>query len=87
MQMEKKEEVSDTAKGVFEEIELAFDLQQYLLHSKDVKVSTLLKDKIVGFDPDILLSVTKKIQSPLEILSVKEVDDDFIKSAFSSVKF
>ncbi len=77
----------DMAKGVFEDVELAFDLQQYLLHSKDVKVSQKVKDKIVAFNPDTLLSVTKKIQSPLEILDAIEVDDKFIKSAFSSVNF
>lgn len=85
--MIEKQEVGDTAKGVFEEVELAFDLQQYLIHSKDVKVSQKLKEVIVGLAPETLLSVTKKINSPLEIISVKEVDDEFIKSAFPSVKF
>lgn len=85
--MDKKQEVGETAKGMFEEVELAFDLQQYILHSKDAKVSKKLYEKIVGFAPDTLLSVTKKIQSPLEIISVKEVDNEFIKTAFPSVKF
>ncbi|MDA8142618.1 MAG: hypothetical protein M0T81_01390 [Thermoplasmatales archaeon] len=85
--MDKKQEVGETAKGMFEEVELAFDLQQYILHSKDAKVSKKLYEKIVSFAPDTLLSVTKKIQSPLEIISVKEVDNEFIKTAFPSVKF
>ena len=73
-------------KGIFEEVELAIDLQQYIMHSKDVKIEQTLKDTIANFNPDTLLSVTMKIQSQLEIVSVKIVDDDFIKNAFPSVK-
>ena len=86
-EMDKKQEVGETAKGVFEEVELAYDLQEYIIHSKDVKISSELKGQIANFEPETLLSVTKKIQSPLEIMSVKKVDENFIKSAFPSVKF
>ena len=72
--------------NTFEEIELAGDLQEYLMHSKDVKINFKLKELITNFERETLLSVTKKIQPPLEIISVKEVDDDFIKNAFPSVK-
>ena len=82
----KKLEVGNMKQGIFEEVELAIDLQQYIMHSKDVKIEQNLKDTIANFNPDTLLSVTKKIQSPLEIVSVKIVDDDFIKNAFPSIK-
>lgn len=84
---EEKMEVSQTAKGEFEEIELALDLQEYINHSKDVKVNSNLKKEIFGYGPDLLLSVTKKIQSPIEIVSVKVVDHKFVKDAFPSVSF
>ena len=82
----KKLEVGNMKKGIFEEVELAIDLQQYIMHSKDVKIEQDLKNVIANFNPDTLLSVTMKIQSQLEIVSVKIVDDDFIKNAFPSVK-
>lgn len=80
-------EGKEIKKGVFEEIELAYDLQQYLMHSKDVKVDPKLKGEIVEFSPETILSVTKKIQSPTEIISVTVVDDEFVKSSFPSVRF
>ena len=70
-----------------EEIELAGNLQKYLMHSKDVKIEHSLKNTIVNFNPDILISVTKKFQPFVEIISVKIVDNDFIKNSFTSVKF
>ena len=70
-----------------EEIELAGNLQKYLMHSKDVKIEYSLKNTIVNFNPDILISVTKKFNPFVEIISVKIVDNDFIKNSFTSVKF
>lgn len=83
--MEKKEEVSETAKGTFEEIELAGDLQKYLESSKDAKVATTLKNEIINYPPKVLLSVEKRISSPIEIVSVKVVDDAFIANAFPNL--
>ena len=70
-----------------EEIELAGNLQKYLMHSKDVKIEQSLKNTIVNFNSNILISVTKKFQPFVEIISVKIVDNDFIKNSFTSVKF
>ena len=70
-----------------EEIELAGNLQKYLMHSKDVKIEQSLKNTIVNFNSNILISVTKKFHPFLEIISVKIVNEDFIKKSFTSVKF
>lgn len=74
-------------KNAYEEVELAYDLQEYIIHSKDVKISPDLKESIAKITPETLLSVTKKILPSMEIISVKEVDEEFIKSVFPSVKF
>lgn len=66
----------------FSEIELAEDVQALVsLGSKQACEDTTLKNKIMAFDNDCLLSVQKTIASPIKIIGVEEVTEDMIKAA------
>lgn len=64
-----------------------FELQEDLVESynsnPDIKFDDLnVKDKIESIKIGTLLEVEKKLGSPITILSVKEVDEELLASAF-----
>ena len=69
-------------KGEFVEFELAEDVQEFVKINKDVSIDSKIKEKLHTFDGSVLLKVTKKIESPTQILSIEQIDDDYIKKNF-----
>ena len=69
-------------KGQFIEFEMAEDVQEFIKFNKAVQIDSKLKEKLKGFDGSVLLKVTKKIESPTQILSIEQIDEDYIKSNF-----
>ena len=63
------------------EFELSEDLIESYKSNQDIGFLDLqVKDKVEKFPVGTLLQVTKKIGSPIKILSVKEVDNALISS-------
>jgi len=63
------------------EFELVEDLKQSYTINKDISFLDLnLKDKVETLQVGTLLKVTKKIGSPIKIISVQEVDDALISA-------
>ena len=63
--------------------ELAEDLHSFLAHSPDAVINKSLKSKIEKMDPDMMIEVTKLIGGPIEIIAVREVDDDLLGEVFN----
>ena len=63
----------------FSDIDLAGDVKQFISMSKDVSYAS---DKIYEFvfscDDSDLIKVTKTIASPIKIIDVVKVDEDYI---------
>lgn len=70
--------------AIFDELQVAEELKEYIEISKDVKISDALKLKVLNAGNSDVLVVTKKIGSPTEILEVKPYDDVAVKSTFTS---
>jgi hypothetical protein len=68
--------------GQFVEFEMAEDVQEFVKFNKDVQIETKLKEKLKSFDGAVLLKVTKKIESPTQILSIEQIDEEYIKNNF-----
>jgi hypothetical protein len=79
---------NNTPKGdgvaIFDELQVAGELKEYVNVSSDVKISPELKLQVFNFDDNDVLVITKKIGSPTEILEVKAYDDEAVKSVFTS---
>lgn len=59
----------------FVDIDLAEDVKGFILCNSDVTCDKRMKDKILAFDNDDLLKVTKEIGSFTKILDVELVDE------------
>jgi hypothetical protein len=75
----------DTVKPtIFDELEMAEDLKDYVNTSTDVKIAEAIKLKIFNYADTDVLVVKKKIASPTEILDVKAFDYEAAKETFTS---
>jgi hypothetical protein len=71
----------ENEESVLTEFELCDDLIESYNNNQDIGFLDLnVKKKIESYPFGTLLQVTKKIGSPIKIISVKEVDDSFISS-------
>lgn len=69
--------------GTFVEYELAEDVKQLIAENKSIQFSDpKVKEKIQNFDDLVVLKVTKQIDSPIKIMAVEAVDEDFISKNF-----
>lgn len=71
----------ENEESIITEFELSEDLMESYNSNKDIGFLDLqVKKKVETFPVGTLLQVTKKIGSPIKILSVKEVDNALISS-------
>lgn len=62
----------------FVDIDLAEDVKGFVLCNNDVTCNNELKEKILDYDNDDLLKVTKEIGSFTKILSVELVNEELL---------
>jgi len=63
----------------FVSIELAEDVKNLVKFNSDVKVEGHVKHKILGFQDDDILEVTKQFSPFLKIIDVKLVDEKLLE--------
>jgi hypothetical protein len=64
----------------FSDVDFASDVKDFVSTSSDVSYQNeSIKNLIFSSSNDQLLKVTKTIASPIKIISVEKVDEDFIE--------
>ena len=75
--------IMETEEAIIIEFELQEDLVDSYSNNSDIKFDDLnVKEKVEKIKMGTLLEVEKKIGSSITILSVKEVNDQMVASAF-----
>jgi len=75
--------IMKTEEAIITDFELQEDLVESYSNNSDIKFDDLnIKEKVEKIKMGTLLEVEKKIGSSITILSVKEVDDQMVASAF-----
>lgn len=71
----------ENEESILTEFELSDDLIESYENNQDIGFLDLnVKKQVESFPIGTLLQVTKKIGSPIKIISVKVVDDSFVSS-------
>lgn len=65
----------------FSEVELAGDVQKFIAVSSTACDTAALKAEIASFNEDDFLKVTKQIASPMKIINVKKIDEEYLAMA------
>ena len=64
----------------FSDVDTAGDVKDFITMSKDISYENeKVKDFIFSCDDSDLLKVTKTINSPIKIIEVVKIDDNYIK--------
>jgi len=75
--------IMETEEAIIIDFELKEDLVDSYSNNLDIKFDDLgIKEKVEEFEIGTLLEVEKKIGSSITILSVKEVNNQMVSSAF-----
>lgn len=59
-------------------VELAGDVKELVAKNPDVKIDEPLNDKLIGFDNDVLVKVTKEFGS-LKISGIDEITEELLE--------
>lgn len=65
----------------FSEVELAEEVKSFISFNTDSYTDEILKEKILAYDDDDLLKVTKNMASPIKIIGVEKITDELLEKA------